>query len=45
MQFREWKQLECYKGLIYKTRAIKLGAVCVILANMARGGHKGNGWW
>lgn len=41
MQFREWKQLECYKELTYKTRAIKLGAVCVILANMARGGQKG----
>lgn len=45
MQFREWKQLECYKELIDKTRAIKLGAVCVILAHMARGGEKGKGWW
>lgn len=46
MHFREWKQLECYKELIDKTRAIKMGAVCVILAHVARGGQKGDGqWW
>lgn len=44
-KFREQKQLECYKKLIYKTRAIKLSTVCVILANMDRGGQKENGAW
>ena len=34
-KFRGWKQVEVYKKLIYKTRAIKQGTVCVILADMA----------
>lgn len=45
-KFREQKQLECYKELIYKSKAIKLGIVCVILANVARGGRKETRrWW
>lgn len=36
-KFREWKQLVCYKKLIYKTRAIKLYRVC-------HSGKCGQGW-
>lgn len=37
-KFRGWKQVEVYKKLIYKTRAIKLDILC-------HSGRQGRGLW
>lgn len=44
-KFKEWRpqQPQCYEKRIYKTTAVKLDTVCVILANAAGGGWKETG--